>query len=373
MTPRVKRIIVPILSFVTLVALACTCGGASGTPTAPPATTAPPTKPPVQLPTEPVATKPPIGGQTPVSGGGAIELSSDVYTHPSGAFSTTYPVGWESNERDDGTYFGEPNGTASMDINFTNIGTELDSEGFDTFVNNIEANWFASNFENYVEESREPQDDGSLLVLKTLTDDSGNDMTVFSYYWQVDNVVYGQDFWSTTDQYDAYVDGFVDIANSIETFAETGATEPLYVFQYSFTCPDSLCSFDVPYAWSYSRNEDYNFTLIDQFKSPDGNALIENVVYDDGNAISQVKGQFALALLKEFYEVQDIVVTDDQVQQDGSERLTWYSREGGYSGESFFETRGATTFLMLTYAANDAFYDLYSDVWSGMLDTYAIP
>lgn len=373
MTHRLNRIVFPLMSFATLVALACTCGNVPASPTAAPLpTTAPPTKPPVELPTEAgPATKPPIGGETPVSGG-SIELAGDVYAHPSGAFTTAYPAGWESNERDDGTYFGDPNSLSEMDINFTNVGVEFDEESFTNFVNNMELNWFGG-FDDYQEESREPQDDGSLLVLKTLTDRDGNARTVFSYYWQEGTVVFGQDFWSASDEYDAYVDGFVEIANSMETFPDVAASAPLYVFRYNFTCPSELCTFDVPYGWSYLRNEDYDHTIIDQFKTPDGNALIENVTYDDGTPINKsVAGQFALGLLKEFYEVQDIVVTDDQVQSDGSERLTWYSKEGGYSGQSFFETRG-TSFLMLTFTANNDYYDLYGGIWTVLLDTYAVP
>src|SRR5688572_2113800 len=64
---KIRKTLFPLVSFVALVALACTCGNigaADPTPTAVPIPTNPPpaTKPPVELPTEPPATKPPIGG-----------------------------------------------------------------------------------------------------------------------------------------------------------------------------------------------------------------------------------------------------------------------------------------------------------------------
>ena len=65
-------------------------------------------------------------------------------------------------------------------------------------------------------------------------------------------------------------------------------------------------------------------------------------------------------------------MTDDVVQADGSERLDWYSPSGGVTGESFFETRG-TTFLLLTWVADDDYYDLYLPVWSSLLDSYEVP
>ena len=372
MTPKLNRIIFPLMSFVTLVALACTCSGLGVTPlptAVPIPTNPPPTKPVIDLPTEAPATKPPIGGGQ--TGGAPFEISQDLYTHPSGAFSTTFPVGWEPNERDDGTYWADPDGQGSMDVSFINVGVQFGEEAFTNYVEAIEFNWFAS-FADYVEESREVQQDGSLLVLKTLTDQNGNPATVFSYYWQVGTVLYEQDFWTASDQYDAFVDGFVEVANSAETNDAAGTTAPLYNFRYTYNCPNDLCTFSVPYGWSYIRNEEYNFTIADAFKSPDRLTYVENLTYDDGTVINKsVAGAFALGLLKEFY-AQDIVVTDDKVQPDGSERLSWNSQSGDYSGESFFETRG-TTFLLLTWVVNNGSYDLYVPIWGDLLDTYTIP
>ena len=48
------------------------------------------------------------------------------------------------------------------------------------------------------------------------------------------------------------------------------------------------------------------------------------------------------------------------------------SKSGGYSGTTFFETRG-TTFLMLTWFSYDPYYDLYLPVWNDLLSTYDVP
>lgn len=65
MNNKMRRIFVPAMSFVTMVALACTCAGSGGdvTPTLPPVDppteAAPPTKPPIVAPTEPPASPTP--------------------------------------------------------------------------------------------------------------------------------------------------------------------------------------------------------------------------------------------------------------------------------------------------------------------------
>ncbi|MBK6792037.1 MAG: hypothetical protein IPG80_05725 [Anaerolineales bacterium] len=59
-------------------------------------------------------------------------------------------------------------------------------------------------------------------------------------------------------------------------------------------------------------------------------------------------------MINNFYSatgaVGDIRISSDQIMNDGSERLEWVSKSGGYSGVSFFETRGDdnSTFMMLT-------------------------
>ncbi|MBM4422678.1 MAG: hypothetical protein FJ030_04715 [Chloroflexi bacterium] len=366
MTRKLNRIVFPLAAFVALVALACTCGGSTTPTPAPLPTAAPPTKAPVVLPTEPPATKPPIG-----SGGAPFTLAADPYVHPGGAFSVSYPDGWEFDERSDGIFINEPGGFSSMDMSFTNVGQPLDADSFNNYIQAIEANWFGG-FTDYSQESVEAQQDGSTLVLKTLKTSDSTPYTVFSYYWQTGNVIFEQDFWATDDQYDAYVDGFVEIANSAQTDDSAASGAPLYEFRYTFTCPDSLCTFSAPYGWTYNQNTSFDNTIADVFTAPDGLAYVESVAYDDGTEIARsVAGAFALGLLREFY-AQDISVTDDQVQSDGSERLDWFSPSGGYSGETFFETRG-TTFLMLTFVANDQFWDLYQPVWSDLVGSYDVP
>lgn len=144
-----------------------------------------------------------------------------------------------------------------------------------------------------------------------------------------------------------------------------------------FTDRNGLYQIEVPGNWLQSDETGESY-YIDQFKSPDGNALIENLVYDDGDPFTgRSKGKFALALLHNFYSYTgdegDIRVSDDKIMPDGSERLTWSSSEGGYSGMSFFEVRNDTTFLMFTVEwLEDAEAD-YLDILNRAIESYVIP
>jgi hypothetical protein len=380
---KLRKTIFPLVSFVALVALACTCGNigaADPTPTPVPVPTNPPpaTKPPVELPTEPPATKPPIGGGDDGGngtiiddGGGSTITLSGPYTHPSGAFTITFPDGWEITEYANSTGALSPDGVASVTVYFENAGYTLDAEGITNYANNIEANYYGS-YENYTQSSVEPQNDGSTGIFKTL-DSDGVQYDVATYYWQDGTTLFIQDWWVASSEYDALSDGLVEVSNTMTWNGAAAAADVLYPLQYTYTCPNSLCSFAVPFGWSYTRNEDFDSTVIDSFSSPDSVTFIDNFVYDDGTTISKsAAGELAKLLLKEYYGVDDIVVTGDEVQSDGSERLDWYSPSGGYSGESFFETRG-TTFLLLTWVVNDNYYDIYTNIWSDILSTYEIP
>lgn len=168
-----------------------------------------------------------------------------------------------------------------------------------------------------------------------------------------------------------------------------GSDSPPTLQPSSTTTANSLTTFvdqnkfyqiDVPADWSYVQLVDGkdNYYYIDRFASPDGKALIENITYDDGRAFKGNQlGKFALRLLNTFYsdtgEEGDIRIGGDSIVEDGRERLTWTSKNGGYSGLSFLDRRGDTTFLMLTVKwVNEAeapYYDLLSDVAA----SYRIP
>lgn len=149
----------------------------------------------------------------------------------------------------------------------------------------------------------------------------------------------------------------------------------------TFTDQNNLYTIEVPADWTYEQtfdNENNNY-YIDTFTSPDGGAVIENIVYDDGTTFTgNQKSKFALYLLNNFYSSTgregDIRVSDDKIMNDGSERLTWTSRAGGYSGISFLELRSnGTTFLFFTVDWGNSVEDTYRDTLNYVIESYQIP
>jgi len=150
---------------------------------------------------------------------------------------------------------------------------------------------------------------------------------------------------------------------------------------FIFTDQNDLYSIEVPADWEYEQTYDAedNYYYIDTFSSPDGGAVIENIVYDDGTRFTgNQKGKFALYLLNTFYSSTgregDIRVSDDKIMPDGSERLTWTSQGGGYSGLSFLELRNNnTTFLLFTVNWGNSVEEDYIDTLNYIIDSYSSP
>ena len=148
----------------------------------------------------------------------------------------------------------------------------------------------------------------------------------------------------------------------------------------TYTDVNNYLAIDVPAAWEHSQavDSEKNYWYWDVLTAPDGHAKVESVVYDDGTAWKgSQNGRQALYMLHKFYsstgEEGDIRVSGDSIMKDGSERLTWTSKGGRYSGESFFEVRNKTAFLMFTIWWDDDYASQYTDVLQGVVSSYRRP
>jgi hypothetical protein len=378
MNKKLLRTAMPMLSLFTLVALACTCGGflEEPTPTPAPLPTLAPTSPsaPTLVPTKAgVPTTPPTRAPQPTQAGAKapFTLSSKPFTHKSGAFSIQLPEGWKIEERNTGVFASSPDGVASIDISFVNTGTQLDSKEVSVYVDAFEQNFFAT-YNAYKLSDKKTLSDGCVFTVKSLNLKSGTAQTVGTYYCYRNTVLFQQDFWANSNVFSTYGVSFDQVSNSMKTDGAAAAKAPVYGETYTFTDPNKKFEFRVPYSWKYERTKGTS-TNVDTFTSPDGASVFQNITYDDGKTVTQSEsGKFALKLLKDVYKLNDVVITDDKVQKDGSERLSWYSTAQGVKGQSFFETRG-TTFLMLSWIANTADYNIFSPVWDVLLNSYKIP
>jgi len=148
----------------------------------------------------------------------------------------------------------------------------------------------------------------------------------------------------------------------------------------TFTDQNKYYAIDVPSDWAYSQTVDSekNYYYIDTFTSPDQMALVENIVYDDGKPFTgNDKSKFSLYLLNTFYSKTgkegDIRVSDYRMMQDGSERMVWTSKAGGYSGITFLETRSSTTFLLFTVEWVNSAEDQYKSILDDVIASYRVP
>ena len=145
----------------------------------------------------------------------------------------------------------------------------------------------------------------------------------------------------------------------------------------TFTDQNKYYEIDLPSEWKHTSGTDTNMYW-DTFTSPDKNALVENIAYDDGTPwTGGSNGRGALYLLNYLYSYTkkegDIRISDDNIQKDGSERLTWTSKGGGYSGLSYFEVRNKTTFLMFTVEWSNGYESTYKDVLNNVVSSYRVP
>ncbi len=145
----------------------------------------------------------------------------------------------------------------------------------------------------------------------------------------------------------------------------------------TFTDKNNLYQIDVPSDWKHTTSSGEHY-YIDTFTSPESGAVIENIVYDDGTPFTgRDNGRFALQILNQQYSNTgaegDIRVTEEKQQADGSDRLLWTSKAGGYSGLSFFEIRNRTTFLMLTADWGNGYKDQYLDTINKVIESYRVP
>ncbi len=145
----------------------------------------------------------------------------------------------------------------------------------------------------------------------------------------------------------------------------------------TFTDKNKYFAIDVPANWTHETSSGEHY-YIDTFTSPEKGAVIESIVYDDGQPFTGTdNGRFALQLLNQNYSKTgsegDIRITEEKQQSDGSDRLTWTSKAGGYSGISFFEVRNKTTFLMFTVDWGNDYKDTYFDLLGNVITSYRAP
>lgn len=363
MNSRRQLFLSGIGAMILLVSLACAGGGLLSTPTAVP-TPIPPTAVP------PTATATPVA---PVISGGPFEVDPVLYTHKSGAFSFYPPLGWSVDEGEGDVLFLSPDNVGAIYAAVTNTGYQLDATAFSNFVYSTEANFFGHREQYQVVDTATGDNGRNIVVQKTFLF-NGVPTEVITLYRQVEAAIYSFDFWVNEDQFEAYSDAYLTIVANIQFNSPAAASLNKYSFIYTFTGPKNLFAIEVPSAWAYSQSTELENTTIDTFTAPDGKAFIENIAVDDGTTRDPAltKGS-ALSLINYKYSnsANDIVVSEEVPQEDGSVRLTWTSAGSGLAGQTFYEVRNGTTLLLFTVAFDSTLSDVYLDVVNYTVSTYS--
>jgi len=145
----------------------------------------------------------------------------------------------------------------------------------------------------------------------------------------------------------------------------------------TWTDQSDLLAFDLPGNWTYEQYTEEDL-YIDKFASPDETAFIDSLVfYNNGSPVNS--GYASLYMLNNYYSYTgkegDIRVTEDKIMKDGSERLTWFSKGGNYSGVSFLEIRGKdkSTFLLFTAYWADGVDQDTLDTVNNAIASYRVP
>jgi hypothetical protein len=182
------------------------------------------------------------------------------------------------------------------------------------------------------------------------------------------------DFTANADVYDKYLPSFQEILAKTELNNTPVADLAAYNYSmFTYQPPDGSFSIFIPTAWTYSTGQSNDgSTNAYTFLSPDQNALISTVAYDDGKKYDLgAAGRVALYLLNNVYTsgAGDIRVLKELSEGSNGERLTWISKKGGYSGSTIFEVNG-TTITSLTAAYVNSFEATYKPVIDFILSSY---
>jgi hypothetical protein len=157
----------------------------------------------------------------------------------------------------------------------------------------------------------------------------------------------------------------------------TSPTQSPNIKLTTFTDQNKYYQIQLPSDWIHNQTSGSHY-YVDTFISPDGNAVIQNIAYDDGTPIANsTHAQFALDLLNKYFNstggTGSITINDTSMMNDGSERLYWASAATDASGISFIEVRNQTTFLTFTVEWKDKYKSQYFNILDQVVASYTVP
>ncbi len=289
------------------------------------------------------------------------------YVHPDQLIQLKYPTDWSVSQKDNSVEFKDPAGNASLLFQAIKTEYPLDENSLERFITARENNTF-SRYENYFEHDRQlDMDKQAYLVNKSFTTNGQNKYVATSYRYD-NQVVYILEYWSNEIS-QAGSDEIFTIIRDSASYNEIAASkiEP-YMLNDRSEYTNAYFSLEPPVYWELEHTQG-EYTFVDTFHSPDERALLQIIVYDDGEQISRsVAGDFVQVLLRDYYTT-DIDVTSDIVLPDGRERLEWKSTPQNYRGRTYFETQGSAL-IVITTMAEETYAEDYLNYLDQIIATY---
>lgn len=357
MKPGISHLWIILPALVLSTGLSCNFLSGSGVPTPQPTVFTPPAQPPATQDTR---------SRVP------FEVDTRRYTHSSGAFSFFPPAGWSQDINDNGSVtLLSPDQAAAITVSVSNTGHELTGQAFLNFALNVEDNFYRNRDQYRSLESQ--TDPASDLVFRKTFMVKDVLQEVVSTYHQEGIAIYSVDFQAEASQANLYMPAFQNL--NFEYDPSNVSSLPVYNFNYTFMGPKNLFAIEVPLSWKHETSTDANL-IVDSIHAPDEHASIESIMYDDGYPYPKADaGQATLRLLNQFYTngAGDIAITDDRIMEDRRERLTWESKQGGFSGITTFEVRNETSLIIFSVLYDNPYEDTYRGLLEFVIDTYEFP
>lgn len=297
----------------------------------------------------------------------SVNLETTLFNHPQSLYSIMVPKSWSVDKDAETITFKAPQEEATLALSVSNTGYPLDKASFSRFVENDENNK-SSTLERLVEISRNESSDENELTIEKSYYDQDKLKRWLSFYRQENQMIFKGDFIIDENAYKAYSNVISDLFSSLSVNEQAVAKLPLYSFDMATLHSNDHFSFLAPPYWNFERVDEDNAT-VETFTSPDENAVIQAIVYDDGVPTSKsLAAGLTLTLLRENY-TKDIVITSDELLGDGREKLTWHSDKNNYQGITSFTTQGSGVNI-LTVMWNDDQAEFYQSILEDVFDSY---
>ena len=298
-----------------------------------------------------------------------IAFEAVSFTHPDNLFSLEISENWQIEVSRYGAKITDPQNQLAITVTLVNTGYPLNEESFKNFIDIQEEN-ASADFTEFVQiENHEIAKEKSILITKLVSLED-NEKKFASNYQQHDNLILKIDFLSDPDIFNANSSTFIEIINSANVNLERARELDLYSFDDADRLSNGYFSILVPPFWRSDKIEDEYSTLY-TFLSPDNQAVIQMIVYDDGNHMSNtIAAGFALKLLRDNY-AKDIFVLKDEILPDGREKLQWRSETANYHGETAFTSCGSALFMM-TVMSDEDFTPIYQELLDDVIASYSV-